>query len=178
MGCWDIFPSHLTFTRLTLKQKMFQLNHSKITDYFIRESDKGGSKWLNVVSQCQCKIVINSTGVFLRENISNGFWVTSNKAGKDNMWPLQHYSVIYFLGFNIKVLIFMLMEAHLWQLLSKQTSPHRRDQIEGSKQTGQNRRVQIDGSKLIDQNKQTKIDPSIQTGPNGGVKKDWFKQNS
>ena len=61
--------SRLTFPKLTLKQKMFKLNRAKITDYVIRESDKGGSKWLNAVSKCQCKIVINSTEDFLKERV-------------------------------------------------------------------------------------------------------------
>ena len=75
---------------------------AKIRDYVIRESDKGDSKWLNVVSKCQCKIVLNSTGVFLREKSSNSIWVNSNKVGKDNIWPLKHNSEICFLGWNKK----------------------------------------------------------------------------
>ena len=95
-------PSQCTFPRLALKQKMFRLGRAKISDYVIRESDKGGSNWLNVVSKCQYKIVMNSTGVFLREKSYNGIWVNSNKVGKDNMWPLKHNSEICFLGWNKK----------------------------------------------------------------------------
>ena len=56
-------PSQITFPRLSLKQKMLLLGRAEINDYVIRESEKGGSKWLNEVSKCECKIVINSTGV-------------------------------------------------------------------------------------------------------------------
>ena len=86
---------------------MFRLGRAKINDYVIRKTDKGGSKWLSAVSECQCKIVMNITGVFLRENSSNGFWVNSNKVGMDNILPLQHYSKIFFLGSNKKVFVFM-----------------------------------------------------------------------
>ena len=58
-------PSQFTIPRLALKQRMFRLGRAKIKDYVIRESDKGGSKWLNAVSKCQCNIVMKSTGVFL-----------------------------------------------------------------------------------------------------------------
>ena len=71
-GFATALPSQLTYTRLALKLKMSRLERAKINDFVIRESDKGGSKWLNAVSKCQCKIVINSTGVFLREKSSNG----------------------------------------------------------------------------------------------------------
>ena len=54
---------------------------------------------------------MNITGVFLREKSSNGFWVNSNKVGKDNTWPLEHNSEIYFAGLNKKVFVFMSMEA-------------------------------------------------------------------
>ena len=104
-------PSQFTFPRLALKQKMFRLGRAKINNYIIRESDKGGSKWMNAVSKCQCKIVMNSTGVFLRKKSSKKCWVNSNKVGKDNMWPLEHNSEICFLGSNKKVFVFMSMEA-------------------------------------------------------------------
>ena len=65
-------PSQCTFPRLDLKQKMFRLGLAKISDYVILESDKGGSKWQYALSKCQCKIVMNSTGVFLREKSFNG----------------------------------------------------------------------------------------------------------
>ena len=84
---------------------MFRLGRAKIKDYVIMESDKGGSKWLNAVSKC--KIVMNSTGVFLREKSSNGFWVNSNKVGMKNIWPLDHYSEIFFLGSTKRVFVFM-----------------------------------------------------------------------
>ena len=56
-------PSQCTFPKLAPKQKIFRLSRAKISDYVIRESDKGGSKWLNAVSKCQCEIVMHSTGV-------------------------------------------------------------------------------------------------------------------
>ena len=62
-------PSQFTIPRLALKQKMFRLGRAKINDYVIREADKGGSKWLNAVPKYQCTIVMNSTGVFLRERV-------------------------------------------------------------------------------------------------------------
>ena len=72
---------------MALKQEIFRLGLAKISDYVFRESDKGSSKWLNAVSKCQCKIVMNSTGVFLRDKSYNGIWVNSNKVGKDNLLP-------------------------------------------------------------------------------------------
>ena len=89
-------PSQFNFPRVALKQKMFILGQAKITDYVIQKSDKGGSKWLSVVSKWQCKIVMNVTEVFVREKSSNGFWGNRKKVGKDNMWPLEHYSEIFF----------------------------------------------------------------------------------
>ena len=86
---------------------MFRLGQAKINDYVIRKSDKDGSKWMSAVSECQCKIVMNITGVFLREKSSNGFWVNSNKVGMENIWPLDHYSEIFFLGSNKNVFVFM-----------------------------------------------------------------------
>ena len=77
-----------TFLRLALKQIPFRLG---------RESAKGSSMWLNAVSKCQCKIIMNRTGVFLTEKSSNRFWVNRNKLGKDNMWTLENNSEIFFL---------------------------------------------------------------------------------
>ena len=86
---------------------MFRLGRAKINNYVIRKSDKGVSKGLGAVSECQCKIVMHITGVFLCEKSSNGFWMNSNKVGKDNMLPLEHYSNIFFLGLIKKVFVFM-----------------------------------------------------------------------
>ena len=65
-GCGDSFnpTSPSSFPRLALKQKMFRLGRAKINYYVIRESDKGGSKWLNAVSKFQCEIVMKSLGSF------------------------------------------------------------------------------------------------------------------
>ena len=109
---WGQLYSHSgTFPRLALKQEMFRLGRAMTSDYVIRESDMGGSKWLNAVSKCQCKIVKNSSGVFLRDKSSNGTWVNGNKVGKDKMWPLEHNAEICFAGSNKKVFLFMSMEA-------------------------------------------------------------------
>ena len=62
-------------------------------------------------TMCQCEIVKNSTGVFLRDKSSNGTWVNGNKVGKDKVWPLEHNSEICFAGSNKKVFVFMSMEA-------------------------------------------------------------------
>ena len=53
--------SQFTFPRLALKQKMFRLGWAKIRAV-ISESDMGGSKWLNAVSKCQCKIGMKKLG--------------------------------------------------------------------------------------------------------------------
>ena len=79
----------------------------------------GISKWLNAVSKCQCEIVRNSTGVFLRDKSSNG-----NKVSKDNMWPLKHNSEIYFAGSNNKVFVFMSLEATSESYPSKLTTKY------------------------------------------------------
>ena len=111
-GVWGQLYSHSgTFPRLALKQEMFRLGRAMTSDYVIRESDMGGSKWLNAVSKCQCEIVKNSSGVFLRDKSSNGTWVNGNKVGKDKMWPLEHNAEICFAGSNKKVFLFMSMEA-------------------------------------------------------------------
>ena len=105
---------------------MFRLGWAKINDSVIMESDKGSSKCLNAVSKC--KFVMNSTGIFLREKSSNGFWVNINKVGKDNTRPLEHNSEICFLSMNKKVFVFMSIEATYASV-------------------PQNRQVHIDGSK-------------------------------
>ena len=63
-------PSQFNFPRVARKLKMFILCRAKITDYVIQKSNKGGSKWLSVVSKFQCKIVMNVTGVFVREFVA------------------------------------------------------------------------------------------------------------
>ena len=110
MGTWgQLYPHSGTFPRLALNQEIFRLGRAKISGYVIRESDMGGSKWLNAVSKCQCEIVRNS--VFLRDKSSNGIWVKGNKVGRDNMWPLKQNSKICFAGWNKKVFVFMSIEA-------------------------------------------------------------------
>ena len=74
-GAWGkLYPSG-TFPRLALKQEMFQTGRAKTSDYVIMVSNLGSSKWPNVVTKCQYKIVINRTGVCLREKSSNGIWL-------------------------------------------------------------------------------------------------------
>ena len=68
---------------------MLRLGRAKISDYVIKEFDKSNSKWLNSVLKCQCKTVMKSAGVFLRNKSSNGICGSSNKMGKDNMLPLR-----------------------------------------------------------------------------------------
>ena len=97
-GVGTALPSQRTFPTLDLKQKMLRLGRAKIRDNVIGESDMGGSKWLNTVSKCQCEIVMNTTGVFLRDKSSNDILVNSNKVGKDKMYPLEQNSDICFLG--------------------------------------------------------------------------------
>ena len=80
-GCGDSSTLKVDLPQTRLKQKIFRLSRAKIRNYVIRESDKGGSKWLNEVSKCQCKIIMNITGVFLREKSSNGIWVNIIKVG-------------------------------------------------------------------------------------------------
>ena len=70
-----------------------------------------GSKWLNAVSKCQCDIVRNITGVFLRDKSSKSIWGHGNKVGKDNIWPLEHNTGICFACLNKKVFVFMSIEA-------------------------------------------------------------------
>ena len=60
-------------------------DRAKISNHVIKESNKGGSKWLNGVSKCVYDIVMNITGVFLRENSSNGTGVNSSKVGEKSM---------------------------------------------------------------------------------------------
>ena len=63
-GVWgQLYPHSGTFPRLALNQEIFRLGRAKTSGYVIRESDMGGSKWLNAVSKCQCEIVMHSTGV-------------------------------------------------------------------------------------------------------------------
>ena len=51
-GVWrQLYPHSGTFPRLLLKQEMFRLGQAKTSNYVIRESDMGGSKWLNAVSK-------------------------------------------------------------------------------------------------------------------------------
>ena len=75
-GVWgQLYPHSGTFPRLALKQEMFRLGRAKTSDYVIRESNMGSSKWPNAVTKCQSEIVRNSTGVFFRDKSSSGIWV-------------------------------------------------------------------------------------------------------
>ena len=78
--------------------------------YVIKESDMGSQRWMTAVSKCQCEIIRENKGVFLRDCSSNGTWVNGNKVGKDNLWPLEYNSVICFAGANKKVYVFMSTE--------------------------------------------------------------------
>ena len=64
------------------------LGRAKTSDYVIMESNMGSSKWPNAVTNCQCKIVKNSNGVFFRDKSSSGIWfiLVSIQRSK-GMWP-------------------------------------------------------------------------------------------
>jgi len=110
-GVWgQLYPHCGTFPRLALSQDSFKLGRANTCDYVIRESDMGTHRWLTAVSKCQCEIIKNTQGVFLKDRSSNGTWVNGNKVGKDAMWPLEHNSVICFAGANKKVFVFMATE--------------------------------------------------------------------
>ena len=104
-------PQQFIFPRLALKQNMFRLGRAEINDYVTRESDKGGSKWLDEVSKCQLKIVMHSTGVFLRERVPKDSGLTATSWARTRFGPLKHNSEICFLGSNKKVFVFMSIEA-------------------------------------------------------------------
>ena len=70
----------------------------------------GTHRWLTAVSKCQCEIIRNTQGVFLKDRSSNGTWVNGNKVGKDAMRPLEHNAVICFAGASKKVFVFMATE--------------------------------------------------------------------
>ena len=64
--------------RISLSQDSFKLGRAKTSDYVIRESDMGSSRWLTAVSKCQCEIIKNDKGVFLKDRSSNGENLTMN----------------------------------------------------------------------------------------------------
>ena len=154
-GCGAALPSQCTFPKLAPIQNIFRRGRAKISEYVIREFDKGGSKWLNAVSKWQCEIAMNNTWVFLREKSSNGIWVNSNKLGNDNMWPLKHNWDIWLEGIKEKLLIFTLVSflvGRQCNTLRVSEVTHRsyfqRDLLISTVVTlGPNRRIQIDGSK-------------------------------
>ena len=111
-GVWgQLYPHCGTFPRLALQQDSFRLGRAKTMDYVIKESDMGNYRWLTAVSKCQCEVLRNKDGIFLKDKSSNGTWVNGNKVGKDKMWPLEHNSVICFAGSAKKVFVFMSTEA-------------------------------------------------------------------
>jgi len=110
-GVWgQLYPHCGTFPRISLSQDSFKLGRAKTSDYVIRESDMGSSRWLTAVSKCQCEIIRNDKGVFLKDRSSNGTWVNGRKVGKDGTWPLDHNAEICFAGANKKVFVFMSTE--------------------------------------------------------------------
>ena len=78
-----------------MSQDSFKLGRAKTSDYVIRESDMVSSEWLFAVSKCQCEIMKNDKGVFLKDSSSNGTWVNGRKVGKDATWPLDHNAEIW-----------------------------------------------------------------------------------
>jgi len=110
-GVWgQLYPHCGTFPRISLSQDSFKLGRAKTSDYVIRESDMGSSRWLTAVSKCQCEIIRIDKGVFLKDRSSNGTWVNGRKVGKDGTWPLDHNAEICFAGANKKVFVFMSTE--------------------------------------------------------------------
>lgn len=110
-GVWgQLYPHCGTFPRISLSQDSFKLGRAKTSDYVIRESDMGSNRWLTAVSKCQCEIIKNDKGVFLKDRSSNGTWVNGRKVGKDCTWPLDHNAEICFAGANKKVFVFMSSE--------------------------------------------------------------------
>jgi len=110
-GVWgQLYPHCGTFPRLTLTQDIFRLGRGTTMDYVIKESDMGSNEWWISVSKCQCEIVRDKTGIFLKDTSSNGTWVNANKVGRNNLWPLEHNSEICFASCKKKVFVFMSIE--------------------------------------------------------------------
>jgi len=110
-GVWgQLYPHCGTFPRLPLRTDAFRLGRAKSCDYVIRQSDMGSEKWWTAISKCQCEIIKDKGGVFLRDKSSNGTWVNGYKVGKDKMYPLEHNAEISFAGANKKVYVFMSSE--------------------------------------------------------------------
>ena len=70
--------------RISLSQDSFKLGRAKTSDYVIRESDMGSSRWLTAVSKCQCEIIKNDKGVFLKDRSSNG-----ENLNMKNIWKIN-----------------------------------------------------------------------------------------
>ena len=47
-----------------------------------RESDMGSSKWLQTISKCQCEILKNAKGVFLKDQARGGEVEETEGTGK------------------------------------------------------------------------------------------------
>eukprot|EP00092_Neocalanus_flemingeri_P094274 GFUD01119867.1.p1 GENE.GFUD01119867.1~~GFUD01119867.1.p1 ORF type:complete len:515 (-),score=128.52 GFUD01119867.1:119-1663(-) len=137
-GVWgQLYPHCGTFPRIALRQDSYKLGRAATCDYVIRESDMGTHRWLTAVSKCQCEIVRNKQGVFLKDRSSNGTWVNGNKVGKDCMWPLDHNAEICFAGANKKVFVFMSNEAQTDIFPSSLTSKYTVSKVLGRGATGE-----------------------------------------
>ena len=114
----------------------------------------GSHRWLTAVSKCQCEIIKNNQGVFLKDRSSNGAnkisiilqcnrdvlsgtWVNGHKVGKDSMWPLEHNSDICFAGANKKVFVYMSSESQTDQFPAALTSKYTVSKTLGRGATGE-----------------------------------------
>jgi len=137
-GVWgQLYPHCGTFPRIALSQESFKLGRATSCDYVIKESDMGSMRWLTAVSKCQCEIIKNKLGIFLKDKSSNGTWVNGNKVGKDSMWPLDHNAEICFAGANKKVFVFMLTEEQHDSFPAALTSKYTVSKVLGRGATGE-----------------------------------------
>lgn len=107
----QLYPHCGNFPRIELHTDSFKLGRARNMDYMISESDLGSIKWLQNISKCQCEILRDSTGVFLKDQSSNGTFVNGHRVGRGNQWPLDHDSEISFATPKMKVFVFRSMEA-------------------------------------------------------------------
>jgi len=127
-GAWgQLYPHSGTFPRIALIQESYKLGRGKQSDYMVKESDMGGSKWHTAVSKVQCEFMREKNGdIFIKDHSSNGTWVNGHKIGKGHRRPLEHNAEICFAGPTKKVFVFMssdagMVEPYPAELTSKYT---------------------------------------------------------
>lgn len=133
----QLYPHCGTFPRIALKIDSFKLGRANTSDYVIRESDMGNTRWLTAVSKVQCEIMKMKEGVFLKDRSSNGTWVNGQKVGKDKMWPLEHNAEICFAGPVKKVFVFMSSESQTEQFPPQLTSKYTVSKVLGKGACGE-----------------------------------------